>query len=179
MMEYEKLDFLGHDIDSVVSSLLRYRQEGKLVSTEFNGVTLYSDTVTLNDAYKAITGKTKEECEIELKNWKENYEKELKTHQDRIPELTEQWIKKGAEILDEDKLELWNKIVPIRLSDLYRGMELGNCLDIVKILKDGGTLDEAKAEMEKQGHSGMSFSLVCAMVKEFSPKGEEFVNYVK
>ena len=34
--------------------------------------------------------------------------------------------------------------------------ELGCCLDIVKILNNGGLLEEAKQEIEKQGHSGMS-----------------------
>ncbi|MNT82855.1 hypothetical protein D3C72_2226450 [compost metagenome] len=58
-------------------------------------------------------------------------------------------------------------------------MELGACLDIVNILNNNGPLDEAKKTIESQGHTGMSFGLVCAMVKEFSDRGEEFVNYVR
>lgn len=30
-----------------------------------------------------------------------------------------------------------------------------------------------------QSHSGMSYNLVCTMVKEFCERGEEFVKYVK
>ena len=57
-------------------------------------------------------------------------------------------------------------------------MELGCCLEIIKILQNG-TLEEAKREIDSQGHSGMSFGLVCAMVKEFSPRGQEFMEYVR
>lgn len=86
-----------------------------------------------------------------------------------------EWEVKGREVLSEDKLELWDKIVPIRLNDLYQGMELGNCLDIVKILNSGGSLEEAKVTMEAQNHSGMSWGLVLHMVKAFADKnGDEF-----
>ena len=87
-------------------------------------------------------------------------------------------MKKGREILNEDKWEYWDRIVPIRLNDLYQGIELKCCLDIVEILNNG-TLEDAKLEIEKQGHSGMSFALVCSMVKDFSPRGEEFFNYIR
>ena len=62
------------------------------------------------------------------------------------------------EILDEKYLELWNKCVPIRLGDLYQGMELGMCLDIIKELNNNCTLDEAKVIIESQGHSGPTAS---------------------
>jgi hypothetical protein len=69
--------------------------------------------------------------------------------------------------------------VPIRLDDLYQGMELKCCLDIVIELNNGCTLNEAKAIIESQGHSGMSFGLVCSMVKSFCDRGTEFVSYVR
>ena len=81
--------------------------------------------------------------------------------------------------MDEKYRELWAKCVPIRLGDLYHGMELEMCLDIVLELNNGCTLEEAKAIIESQGHSGMSFGLVCSMVKSFCGRGEEFVNHVR
>ena len=86
----------------------------------------------------------------------------------------EKWIEEGHKVLSEDKWSLWDEIVPIRLSDLYEGMELGQCLDIVKVLKTGD-FTKAKETMENQGHSGMSWGLMKAMIKEFSDVGEEFV----
>lgn len=69
--------------------------------------------------------------------------------------------------------------MPIRLSDLYRGMELGACLDIVVELNKGCSLKKAKGIIEKQGHSGMSFGLVCSMVASFCDRGREFVDFVR
>ena len=50
---------------------------------------------------------------------------------------------------------------------------------IVKELNAGCELDKAKEIIEAQGHSGMSFGLVCSMVKSFCNRGSEFVAYVR
>ena len=68
----------------------------------------------------------------------------------------------------------WDECVPIRLNDLYEGMELGSCLDIVKTINEKSFKDAIEV-MRNQGHSGFSWGLVRAMVKVFSDKGEEFV----
>lgn len=179
MKNYKEIDlWAGCSIEMAVKELLKYKLKGELACCNFNDTILYSDTVTLDSAYKQITGKTKEEYEQSYKNWCDEYDKKKEEFKKTIPELTEIWIEKGKQILDEDEWDYWAKIVPIRLNDLYQGMELGCCLDIVKILNDGGTLEEAKEEINKQGHSGMSFGLVCSMVREFCKRGEEFVKYV-
>ncbi|MBG9693331.1 hypothetical protein ABD91_21590 [Lysinibacillus sphaericus] len=60
--KYEKINFLvGNTVEQAVKELLSYKEEGKLVCGEFNGVVLYSDTVTMDSAYQKITGKTKAE----------------------------------------------------------------------------------------------------------------------
>lgn len=179
-IRYKKIEFFaGNTVEQAVNELFGYREKGQLVCGKFNGVTLYLDTVTMDSAYKEITGKTKSEFDKERQEWRENYKRKEQEHKDRIPELSKVWMEKGRDILTEDKWELWDEIVPIRLRDLYHGMELGNCLDIVKILNNNGTLDEAKEIIEIQCHSGMSFELVCAMVKEFCDRGNEFVSYVR
>ncbi|WP_137743312.1 hypothetical protein [Robertmurraya siralis] len=177
---YKTIEFrAGDTIEGAVRELLRHKEIGSVVCGQFNGVTLYSDTVTMDSAYKEITGKTKAEFDKDQQQWKEDYDRRQKEHEERIPELSKVWMEKGRKILSEDKWEFWDEIVPIRLGDIYHGMELGNCLDIIEILNNNGSLDEAKEKIENQGHSGMSFSLVCAMVKEFSDRGNEFVEYVK
>ncbi|MGD6876847.1 hypothetical protein [Bacillus infantis] len=176
---YLEIDFLGSTIESAVNKLLEYRDNGRLAYGEFNGVTLFSDTVTMDGAYKDITGKTKAEFDKAQQEWRDDLDRQKREHEEKIPELTEVWMKKGRNVLSKDKWEYWDQIVPIRLNDLYRGMELGACLDIISVLNNGGTLDEAKTVIEEQDHSGMSFSLVCAMVNEFSDRGSEFVEYVR
>jgi hypothetical protein len=182
--KYEVIEFIvSSDIDSAVNMLLDYKNKGILVCGDFNGTTLYSDTVTLDSAYLDILGKTKTEYLTEYlaerQQWKENYDKQEKEFKEQIPFLIKQWRKKGREVLTEDKWKYWYKIVPIRLNDLYHGMELECCLDIIKILNNNGSLEQAKTMINNQNHSGMSFALVCAMVKEFCDRGSEFVDFVK
>ncbi|PAV30197.1 hypothetical protein CIL05_06950 [Virgibacillus profundi] len=182
---YEEVEFgWGNTIEGVVNLLLEYKIRGKLVYGEFNQHYLYSDTVDMDVAYKAITGKTKTEFDEGQRKSREDVERRDREHEDKIPELEQYWMKRGKEVLAEDKWKLWDEIVPVRLRDLYQGMELGNCLSIVEILGGGqkgdvDTLEVAKKEIDRQNHSGMSYGLVCSMVGEFSDRGKEFVEYVQ
>lgn len=173
---YKEIEFGFGDIESAVKEL---KSHNELVCGSFNGQMLYSDIDDVDSAYKKITGKTKAECDAEAKAENDRYKEEERKHKEAIPELTKQWIEKGNSILDEKYREKWASCVPIRLDDLYRGFELGACLEIVIKLNNGCTLDEAKAIIEKQGHSGMSFGLVCSMVRSFCDRGSEFVSFVR
>ncbi len=63
-MNYEKVKLpLGSTIEEAVELLLHHRSQGKLASVDFNDITLYSDTVTMDDAYVQIVGKTKTEID--------------------------------------------------------------------------------------------------------------------
>lgn len=180
MKKYKEIQFrLSSSIEQAVLLLFQYKESGVLVYGDFNGTKLYSDTVTMDGAYKEITGKTKSEFDKSQQEWHDNYDKEKREHEEAIPELSKLWMKKGREVLTEDKWELWDKIVPIRLGDLYRGMELGCSLDIIEILNNDGSFDKAKEKIESQGHSGMSYGLVCSMVSEFCNRGREFVEYAR
>lgn len=178
-MKHKKIEFLlGESIESAMQCLARFKERGELVYGEFNGQKLYSDIDDIYSAYKKITGKTKSEFDAEEKAENERYKAEQKKHKEAIPELTKEWIEKGYAILDEKYHRRWAEIVPIRLDDLYKGMELGATLDIVKELNAGCQLEVAEAIIDGQGHSGMSFRLVCSMVKAFCDRGSDFVEYV-
>lgn len=175
--KYREIEFgAGQNIESAVGEL---KEQKDLVCGSFNGKMLYSDIDDINTAYKKITGKTKAEFDQAERVRREEYEAEENRHKESIPELTKEWVEKGKSILDEKYHETWIKCVPIRLGDLYRGMELGATLDIVKELNADCELETAKEIIENQGHSGMSFGLVCSMVKSFCDRGDEFVNYAR
>ena len=177
---YRKIEFgAGDSIERAMQDLARFKERGELVYGEFNGQKLYSDIDDLDSAFKKVTGKTKAEFDAERKAENDRYKEEQQKHKEAIPELVKEWIEKGNTILNEKYRELWAKCVPIRLGDLYQGMELKCCLDIVSELNKGCSLDEAKTIIEGQGHSGMSFGLVCSMVKSFCDRGQEFVSYVR
>lgn len=174
--EYKEIKFSFDDIDSAVKKLKR--SEG-LVCGMFNGQMLYSDIDDLDSAYKKITGKTKSEFDKAIRKRQEEYEQRKKEHKSKIPELTKSWIQKGKIVLDEKYHKLWIEMVPIRLNDLYQGFELGACLEIVEKLNNDCELRSVKSIIEKQGHSGMSFSLVCSMIEALCDRGGEFVKYTK
>ena len=176
-MKYRKIEILaGTSIDSAITKLKKHKD---LVCIDFNGNTLYSDVDDIESAYKKITGKTKSEFDKAERKRQAEYERKKREHEQAIPRLTKEWIEKGSRILDTKYLDLWAKIVPIRLKDLYRGFELGACLEIVEQLNKGTELEKVKSLIEDQGHSGMSFGLVCSMVAEFSDRGTEFVKYAR
>jgi len=176
MDKYRKIEFGLGNIESAMKELKSHED---LVCGVFNGKTLYSDIDDIDSAYKKITGKTKSEFDEAERQRQAEYERKKREHEEAIPRLTTEWIEKGKAILDEKHHERWVKIVPVRLGDLYRGMELGACLDIVEQLNNGCELDKAKTMIEEQGHSGMSFGLVCLMIKEFCDRGNEFVKYAR
>lgn len=175
---YKKIEFYaGCDIAMAVHKLLEYKDKGEYACGEFNGHMLYSDNVRVDSAYLEITGKTKADFDKEREEWRQDYERREQEHKAKIPELSTEWIDRGHNILDEKYWVEWDKCVPIRLGDLYHGMELGNCLDIVEALNNNCNLDEAKKIIDGQDHSGMSYGLVRVMVKSFCDRGEEFYTY--
>lgn len=65
--EYVKIQFpLGCTVEKAVNILLAHKKAGTIAWGTFNGVTLYSDTVTMDAAYQQITGKTKEEFDAHI-----------------------------------------------------------------------------------------------------------------
>lgn len=177
---YRKIDgMLAMSVAEAVRLLRRHDADGEKVCMEFNGVMLYSDTVTMDSAYLAIVGCTKTEHDKKMKEFHERLMREEKEHKQKILQLTREWIEKGRLILDKKYWSLWNECVPIRLDDLYQGWELGGCLDIVAALNNGCAMDEAKKIMDEQGHSGMSYGLMRTMVRSFCDRGEEFFNFTK
>lgn len=175
--KYRKLEFYYGSIEDFVYLLLHYKEKGELVYADFNGHRFYSDTVTMDGAYKEITGKTKAEFDYMIKEQKDAWEEQKREHEVSIPKKTKYWREKARGIIKEDKLDHWDEIVPIRLKDLYQGMELECCLDLAVLLKEGA-FEEAKEMLNNQGHSGMSYGLVCAMLKEFVDNGEEFLKFM-
>lgn len=178
---YRELDGWLSPLERCVERLLQFKERGELVKYNFNGHWLYSDTVTMDSAFLEVTGKNKEDFDKAQKEYFEKIRIESELAEKAAKENIPNWIEKGHKVFTEDKWEEWDKIVPIRAEDLYHGMELDNTLQIQEILSSEyseESFEKAKKCMEEQGHSGMSWSLVCAMIKEFCIHGEEFVMWL-
>lgn len=159
---YELDCFAGSSIDEAVEKLISERKLGHDCYINFNGVKIFSKNVTLDSAYLDITGMSKKEFE----NYQEKRRREFE---------------EGHKLFPKDKHEMWDEIVPVRASDLYHGMELDNILEIQRLLtyEEKGSYEEIKKFMDNQGHSGMSWSLVCALIKALCENGTEIVEYLE
>ena len=189
---YRKIEFgAGDSIEEAIKDLSTFKERGELVCGEFNGQTLFSDVDDLDSAYLKITGKTKAEFDEAERIRMEEYEAEKRRHEESIPELTKEWIEKGQEVLDIKYLVEWNKCVPIRLGDLYRGMELKCCLDIVKELKSFGVkveIVDPHADSNELKHEygfglnklakGYDGVIVAVNHKEYKTLDEKFFKYI-
>lgn len=173
--KYTEIHFdMGCNLDEVVLGLVDRAKNGQFVSCECNGVILYSDTVSMDSAYLAVTGKSYFDSVNYVTKLRASLIAEEEEHKKQIPELTKIWIEKGHAILPDNKWLQWDEWVPDRLNDLYNGEELGACLDIIEAINNK-SLEDAVIVMHNQGHSGMSWGLVKLMVKTFSDRGEEFI----
>lgn len=180
----KQIEFLpGDSIDTAWKGLLRASADcGDTCFGEFNGKEIRS-TDTLDEAYVKILGKTKSEYEKEMQDWRDEYERQEKEHKDNIPNLTPIYREKARGVILEDQYEYWDKIVPIRLGDLYHGMELDATLDLCKIMRDESMsyderLKKAYDTFMDQGHSGMSAGLVASMLRTFCPDGHDLADAV-
>lgn len=176
MKKYIDVDFTcGMTIEEALKYLrqLSYKT-GKNYCGSFNGNTLSSD-MTLDEAYIKCIGKTFEEFKYEQKEKMiQDLIRREEEHRKKIPELTKYWIKEGHKVLSQDKWDEWDRCVPIRLGDLYEGMELGQSLDIIKTVKDNSIVAGIEV-MKNQGHSGMSWGLMKSMIYTFCDRSKEFI----
>lgn len=150
---------------------------------EFNGRTLYS-TDGLDDIYINITRKTKQEFDEYLHQEREDYERKEAEFKACIPKLTEEYRERARGIIPQEHLEFWDKIIPIRLQDLYHGMELDCWLDLIAVLNDESKSKEDRMKeglqmFINQGHSGMSAGLVLSSLCRFHALGRELAEYIQ
>ncbi len=152
----------------------------KVTSGSFNDHTITSQ-MTLDECYRIITGKSKAEFDEASRKWVEEYKRQEREIQQRIPSMVEEYKEKAKGLIKEGEWEYFCKILPIRCGDLYHGLEIQSMLDIIRVLLNNKddmavALDEAHKVFDNQNHSGMSAGLVMRLVQRFSPVfGNEFL----
>lgn len=168
--------------ESILIKHIKNCQDNAPCYGEFNEKALYS-TDSLDEVFVKVTGKSKAEHDEYIRKIHEEYDRKEAEFKAKIPQLTEDYRKRAIGIIPEEYLELWNEIVPIRLNDLYHGMELDCWLELVAVLNDTSKKELERFEIcrslfSKQGHSGMSAVLVFNGLKCFHPLGEMLVLYI-
>ena len=182
----ERLDNMHEELNKYYTREKARREKAGVIEdfviyAVFNGVEILH-TDTPDEISVKVTGKTIAEREAAGKAWREEYDRKEREHQARIPELTEKYKKEARGVIPEDKLELWDKIVLIRLKDLYRGMELEEWLKMIRVLNENKPKEErfaiCKEIFYNAGHSGMSGNLVLSGLCEFHPDGKELAELI-
>lgn len=171
-----KIQILGAtNLDDAINELKQASEKCKQVCyADFNGKEIYS-TDTLDEAYSKAVGCSKTDFDKRRQDQINEWKKQDEEHKTKIPELTKHWISEGHKYISSEYWKLWDECVPIRLGDLYKGVELDCTIKLVKILNTSDNIEDtyqsAKEEIELQGHSGMSFGLVKSMIKSFHKNG--------
>ena len=80
------------------------------------------------------------------------------------------YIVRGHKVFREDKLNTWDKIVPIGVDDVYNGLEVENALQIVEEYERSHDVTECKRIFNEANHSVISADLVKAIIYQFYDK---------
>ena len=137
----------------------------------FNNVYLYSDEVSLDSAYKEITGKTYEEFQLARKQAHEEILRQNAEYEQKIPELTKAYIEKGHQIISPSYWTKYDEIVDASLHGMYKGFDLDCALELIQMLNNNEKIFEVEKKMSLQSHSGWSAAVVKHMVKDLCDRG--------
>ena len=149
-----------------------------LAKAEFNGHIIYSDE-SMDEVFLKVSGKTKAEFDKGIQDYRDKLKREEEEYKAQIPTLEEEWKTNGRTFLKEKYWAYWDKCVPIRLNDLYRGMELGNLQELLVEYDKNKDLGKVKEIFDNQGHSGMSAGLMFSMLVAFHDDGEKIAKYLR
>ena len=114
---YKELTENFNTIDEVVEALLKVRNRGERAYCEFNGVTFDSEIISIDYAYKLLTGFTKREYDI-------LEERKLMGAIDRIPEQ----IKRGRKLIYPSRFQEWAMDVAKEAVSSTNGQVIDNAL---------------------------------------------------
>lgn len=150
-------------LTEAITRLISAAARGEFVCGKFCGVTLYSDTVSFDSAFKQIAG--------------QSYFSALAESGEQDEEAVQRYLLMGKRIIDQRLWNDWESYVRKSVSGEYHGMELACALAIMTDLHTAG-IQAALAVLQTQSHNKATLSLVLSIVKTFSKYGDEFVTYV-
>lgn len=90
-------------------------------------------------------------------------------------EKVNELISRGHKLIAQKYWAKYDEIVPIRVDDLYGGLEVECFLDIIETYEKNKDLNECYYLFEKQAHSGWSAGLVAKMIYAFHDDGDKIV----
>lgn len=167
-----------YNIDELISLIDKYKEKGENYWFEFKKEKFYSLLDDEESCYKKITGLTKDEYyEKQQKLEYERLRREAEEKQKAIENIPN-WTKAGQKFIYPQKYKKWANNVEFRAEDIYNGKDIDCALEIMELLDNDVSFQEAYDKIKDQNHTGTSYSLVMSMITNFSKKGPEFYRFV-
>jgi hypothetical protein len=161
-----------HSIDEAVEALLKAKANGEYAYVVFNDVILHSDTVTIDSAYKEITGYNKDEYDRAVKAETEMYHKEYQQKHAQALSKKDDLIAEGKKYIKPELSDSWAKLVEARLDGIWLGSDIEEAIKIMAAL-DNNEIDKAM-ELYDSIDSGTAYYFVGQIVRSYSTKAKEF-----
>ena len=183
-IEYDRIIFkeiklpLGIGLDNAYDII----QNNAPCKAEFNGEMMYSID-SLDSMYLKATGYSRDEFYNELnltmKKCSEKYHRFAGT----VTGLIEKYRAKARGIIPINELSFWDEFVKVRVTDIYRGMELDCILDLANILNKTDIdkrerFKQCKILFDEQEHSGCSGALTLSGLAAVHPLGQELSDFI-
>lgn len=175
--------YAGQDVDDAYRQMKAYRKAtGQECFVKFNDKVLYWYE-SRNACYLKVTGISRKNylklCSEEVRKYKRRERK----HKARLPKLIKEYKAMARGVIEEKYLEQWDRCVPIRLADIYRGFDLECTLELIKVLNEdlpeNERFEACRLMMEEQSHSGWSAAIVRSGLSLFHKDGNSFIEYLK
>lgn len=150
-------------LTEAITRLITAAAKGEFVCGKFCGVTLYSDTVSFDSAFRQIAG--------------QSYFDTLSISEGQDEEAIKRYNLMGQRIINPRLWEDWDSYVRSSVRGDYHGMDLTCALTIMNELLVNGQA-AALAVLQTQTHTKTSLGLVLSIIRSFCKGGDDFVLYV-
>lgn len=141
-------------IEEVINELVAANERGESISIGFNREILNSDKIDIDEIYKKVTKRKKDDF----------YKK------------VDEWIEEGMEFIYPERAEMWKNFVNDFADSHSLGSEINCTLGVLMILnyKEDVDFEIAKSVLLKHGESGGFYDFLRNYALLFSPRGPEF-----
>lgn len=138
------------DIEDAVEVLQEYKEKGERVIYAFNEQYLLdSENITMDGAYKQITGKTKAEYEKAVEESRANLKKEQAEERAQAEQRIPEWLERGEKLIPVGKKKAWEKYVKKSIeSDYFACTYIEKTLEIMERIVSGTNREELFTDEE-------------------------------
>ena len=140
---------LNFHFEEAVKVLQEYKEKGERVIYNFNGWILDSENITMDGAYKQITGKTKAEYEKDVEESRANLKKEQAEERAQAEQRIPEWLERGEKLIPAGKKKAWEKYVKKSIeSDYFACTYIEKTLEIMERIVSGTNREELFTDEE-------------------------------